>query len=65
MSNDYSSNNNYVMDERLKPYIEMLRLVRKMMPNKEYNLAIFDKERRLAFFDAGNNFTGNTRDGEG
>ena len=49
MTENYTSNNDYVMDDRLKPYIEVLRLVRKMMPNKEYNLAIYDKERRLAF----------------
>ena len=29
-------NSDYVMDERLNSYIEMLRMVRKMMPNKEY-----------------------------
>ena len=49
------------MDDRLKPYIDMLRLVRKMMPNKEYNLAIYDKPRRLAFFEPGNNMPENTR----
>lgn len=64
MVENYTSNNDYVMDDRLKPYIDMLRLVRKMMPNKEYNLAIYDKERRLAFFDPGNGFPENTRDGK-
>lgn len=63
MAESYTTNNDYVMDERLKPYIDMLRLVRKMMPNKEYNLAIYDKQRRLAFFDPGNDLPENTRDG--